>query len=212
MSSLSHIDVSALLPCHTVASCALPDTTQWVGVIGSRQASLGLRVQAFHLGATLACQGRVVVSGLALGVDGSAHAGALSIPEGLTVAILSTAPTEPVYPRAHTYLAVRIPNRGALVHPFTGPAVTPLQRTRRFLERDILLGRLVAALVVVADTEPITGGSRWATAEALRRGIPVFRLDAAGRFHAQPRVLPAVCDWDPECSLLQTAEFTGDRS
>ena len=180
---------------------ALPDSSQWVGVIGARRASLALRAQAFHLGATLARQGWVVVSGLALGVDGSAHDGVLSIPNGLTVAVLSTAPTEPIYPRAHTYLAVRIPDHGALVHPFTDPAATPLQRTRRFLERDILLGRLVAALVVVADTEPITGGSRWATAEALRRGIPVFRLDAAGRFHAQPTVLSAVCDWTPEFVL-----------
>lgn len=80
------------------------------------------------------------------------------------------------------------------MYPFTVPAITPAQRVRRFLERDILLGRLIAA--------PITGGSRWATAEALRRGIPVFRLDAAGRFHAQPTVLPAVCDWLPECTGL----------
>ena len=36
---------------------ALPDSSQWVGVIGARRGSLALRAQAFHLGATLARHG-----------------------------------------------------------------------------------------------------------------------------------------------------------
>ena len=90
---------------------------------------------ARQIGATLARQGRVVVSGLALGIDGAVHEGALSVPDGLTVAIVSTAPmsVEPIYPPAHQLLADRIMARGALVHPFSSPAQSRGQRIRRLL-------------------------------------------------------------------------------
>lgn len=182
----------------------LPDRTQWVGVIGSRRASSSELAMARQLGATIARQGRVVVSGLALGIDGAAHDGALSVPEGLTVAILSTAPSsvEPLYPPAHRPLADRISARGALVHPFSSPAASQEQRIHRLLERDLLLAQWVSAIVVVSDREPIDGGSRWAAGAGLRRGIPVFRLDSHGRYHRSPAVLPSVVTWDVECANL----------
>ena len=182
----------------------LPDASQWVGVIGSRKASPSEVAMARQLGARLAGQGRVVVSGLALGIDGAAHEGALSVPGGLTVAILSTAPrfTEVVHPIAHWALAERVVAQGALLHPFTTPADSPAQRRHRFLERDRLLAMLVSTIVVVADVEPISGGTRWAAGAGLQRGIPVFRLDSHGVFHKNPVVRPSRVDWDVECTVV----------
>ena len=49
-----------------------------VAVVGTRRATLDGRSVAFELGRDLAAAGVCVVSGLALGIDGAAHAGALS--------------------------------------------------------------------------------------------------------------------------------------
>ncbi|NMP24502.1 DNA-processing protein DprA [Sulfobacillus harzensis] len=182
----------------------LPEPVHWVGVIGSRRATPSELAVARHLGATLARRGRVVVSGLALGIDGAAHEGALSVPEGLTVAIVSTAPPpiEPLYPSAHQSLADRIVTQGAIVHPFSTPAQSQAQRIHRLLERDLLLAQWVSLIIVVADHEPISGGSRWAVGAALKRGIPVFRLDSQGVFHQSPVTDPWCVDWSIECSEL----------
>lgn len=183
----------------------LPCRQHWVGVIGSRRASPPELAMARQLGSRLARQGRVVASGLALGIDGAAHEGALSVPDGCTVAILSTAPgfTEPIHPIAHWPLAERIAAHGALIHPFDAPAQSQEQRIHRLLERNLLLAQWVSTLVVVADQEPIGGGSRWAAGEAQQEGIPVFRLDSQGVFHRAPRVLPSMVNWDIECPALR---------
>ena len=183
----------------------LPVSSHWVGVIGSRQASAAETAMAHQCGATLARQGRVVVSGLALGIDGAAHAGALSVPAGRTIAIVSTAPTEPLYPPQHQDLAARIRVQGAIWHPFTTPATTSAQRLHRLLERDLLLAHQVAVIVVVADREPIGGGSRWAVLAGERRGIPVFRLDSQGHFHPNPRAMECAVTWDLECPEIRAA-------
>lgn len=180
---------------------ALPEVSRWVGVVGSRHATPAEMTMARHLGTRLAQQGRLVVSGLALGIDGAAHDGALSIPNGQTIAIVSTAPMEPIYPPEHAHLARRITERGALVHPFSHPAGSPEQRRHRLLERDLLLAQWVSALVVVADAEPIGGGTRWAVGAALQRGIPVFRLDHHGVFHPQPAARPSRVTWTLESPI-----------
>ena len=176
-----------------------PDRAQWVGVIGSRQASAAERAMAHQFGVLCARQGRVVVSGLALGIDGAAHAGALSVPEGRTIAIVSTAPAERIYPPQHQDLAHRIRTQGTIWHPFTTLATSSAQRIHRLLERDLLLAQQVSVIVVVADREPIGGGSRWAVREGERRGIPVFRLDSQGHFHKNPLALDCAVTWDLEC-------------
>lgn len=183
----------------------LPDRAQWVGVIGSRQASATEKAMAHPFGATCARQGRVVVSGLALGIDSAAHTGALSVPNGRTIAIVSTAPTERIYPPQHQDLAGRIRAQGAIWHPFTTLATTSAQRIHRLLERDLLLAHQVSVIVVVADREPIGGGSRWAVLEGERRGIPLFRLDSQGHFHPNPRAMDCSVNWDLECPEIREA-------
>jgi len=164
----------------------------WVAVIGPRAASSTLQQVAFRLAARLAAQNKVVVSGLAVGIDAAAHRGALSVPGGRTIAIVSTAPDELVYPALHAGLARQIVAAGgALGHPFAQPATSWAQRQRRLVERDFVVAESVIGVYVVADTEPIAGGSRWAVARAYALGRPVVRVDSLGQFHPHPTIVPA---------------------
>lgn len=185
------------------------DRFRWVAVIGSRRASSAEQRQAFALAARLARQGRVVVSGLALGIDRAAHWGALSISTGRTVAIVPTAPGEPIYPRANADLVVPIVQQGALLHPFLQASqdqgdLQPSIYVRRLIERDWVLAACVQGVYVVANAEPIRGGTRWAAAVARRRGIPVARVDAAGHVHVDPAIAdPGVPSWPVESPVVR---------
>jgi DNA processing protein len=84
-----------------------------VAIVGARRASpYGLEV-ARALGRGLASAGVTVLSGMALGIDSAAHAGALAAP-GPTVAVLP-AGADRAYPRAKRALLVEIRNTGAAV-------------------------------------------------------------------------------------------------
>ena len=87
-----------------------------VAVVGTRQASPeGLR-RAYDLASQLAARGVTVISGLAAGIDTSAHSGSLDA-GGRTIAVMGTG-IDRVYPRQNAELAERIPLQGALVSQF----------------------------------------------------------------------------------------------
>ena len=93
-----------------------------VAVVGARSCSpYGAHV-ARRLGRELAAAGLVVVSGLARGVDGEAHRGALEA-SGLTVAVLGCG-IDRDYPAAHSDLARRIREGGLIVSEYE-PGVEP---------------------------------------------------------------------------------------
>jgi DNA processing protein len=93
-----------------------------VAVVGARScSSYGAQV-ARSLAGDLAVAGVVVVSGLARGVDGEAHRGALA-GGGLTVAVLGCG-IDRDYPRAHAELARRIAGSGLVVSEYP-PGVEP---------------------------------------------------------------------------------------
>jgi len=92
----------------------------------------------------IAAAGVVVVSGLARGVDGWAHRGALDV-GGLTVAVLGCG-IDRDYPRTHASLAARICERGLLVSEYP-PGVAPAPW--RFPARNRLVAGLALATVVV---------------------------------------------------------------
>jgi DNA processing protein len=94
-----------------------------VAVVGARSCSAYGAQVARMLGRELASAGLVVVSGLARGIDGEAHRGALEA-GGATVAVLGCG-IDRDYPRAHAGLAERIRGSGAVVSeypPGTEPA------------------------------------------------------------------------------------------
>jgi DNA processing protein len=108
---------------HGAAAVPPPSDRGAVAIVGARRPTdPGLRL-ARRLGAFAAGSGLAVVSGMALGIDGAAHAGALDA-GGLTVAVLGCG-TDIAYPRSHRGLYARIAEHGLLVSeypPGTAPA------------------------------------------------------------------------------------------
>lgn len=115
-----------------------------VTVVGSRRASSYGREVARGLGGELAGAGLVVVSGLAFGIDGCAHRGALDAGGG-TVAVLGCGP-DVAYPAVHRSLWRRICERGAVVSELP-PGAPPWRWT--FPARNRIMAALAGMTVVV---------------------------------------------------------------
>jgi len=119
-----------------------------VALVGARSCSpYGAHV-ARAFGRELAAAGLVVVSGLARGVDGEAHRGALEA-GGTTVAVLGCG-IDRDYPAAHSELARRIAATGLIVSEYA-PGVEPAPW--RFPARNRIIAGLAAATVVVEARE-----------------------------------------------------------
>jgi DNA processing protein len=115
-----------------------------ITVVGARRATARSRNVAELLGCGLATAGVPVVSGLALGVDGAAHRGALAA-GGETVAVLGRGPDE-AYPPSHGWLFRDILARGLVVSEFA-PGTPPLPH--HFPRRNRILAAIARAVVVV---------------------------------------------------------------
>ena len=147
------------------ANLSLPQ----VAVVGSRQASHHGIDTAFDFGQALAALGLVVASGLARGIDGAAHRGALA-GGGKTIAVLGSA-IDHIYPRQHRGLADEIRGSGALVSEFPfGTAPLPANFPRR---NRIISGLAVGTLVVEAA---LRSGSLSTALHALEQGREVFAV------------------------------------
>lgn len=149
-----------------------------VAVVGTRRPSSHGLAMARSLGLALARAGWPVVSGLAEGIDGAAHAGCLA-GGGVPVAVLGT-PLERVYPRHHAALQEEVGRRGLLISEQPpGTAV----RAGHFAQRNRLLVALSAAVVVVEC--PPGSGALHSAAQAWERGLPLWVVPAdAGRASA----------------------------
>jgi DNA processing protein len=119
-----------------------------VGIVGARACSSYGRAVARSLGRELAAAGVVVVSGMARGVDGEAHRGALDAGGG-TVAVLGCG-IDRDYPAAHAELACRITETGLIVSEYE-PGVEPAPW--RFPARNRIIAGLSRAVVVVEARE-----------------------------------------------------------
>ena len=120
-----------------------------VAVVGARRASpMGLEV-AHEFAASLAAAGLVIASGLALGIDGAAHSGALSV-DGSSVAVMPTG-IDTVYPRRHAGLAKRLAQRGIVLSEFP-PGTAPRRCT--FPRRNRTLSGMTLGTLVVEAGRP----------------------------------------------------------
>lgn len=114
-----------------------------VTVVGSRRATSYGREVARELGRDLARAGIVVVSGLAFGIDGCAHRGAVDA--GRTIAVLGCGPDIP-YPAAHRALWRRIGEEGLVLSELP-PGAAPWRWT--FPARNRIMAALAGMTVVV---------------------------------------------------------------
>ena len=146
-----------------------PQDELTVAVVGSRRCTAYGRRQAERLGASLSRAGFTVVSGLARGIDGAAHAGALAA-GGRTVAVLGTGLNE-IYPPEHAELAMEIADNGALVSEF------PLDQKPRsglFPQRNRIISGLSLAVVIVEATR--NSGALHTARHAAEQGRTVFAV------------------------------------
>jgi DNA processing protein len=118
--------------------------TARVAIVGTRSASPQGLADARELGAFLADAGVTVVSGLAIGIDGAAHEGALDA-GGLTVGVVATG-LDVTYPRRHRDLYARVRENGLVVSEH-GYGVPPLPE--RFPPRNRIIAALADVVVVV---------------------------------------------------------------
>jgi DNA processing protein len=123
-------------------------TSPAVAVVGARACSAYGRSVARALSRELAAAGLVVVSGMARGIDGEAHRGALES-GGITVAVLGCG-IDRDYPAAHAELARRICERGLIVSEYE-PGIEPAPW--RFPARNRIIAGLCSATLVVEARE-----------------------------------------------------------
>lgn len=140
-----------------------------VAVVGARSCSAYGAQVARELARRLAAAGVVVVSGLARGIDGEAHRGALEA-SGITVAVLGCG-IDRDYPRSHADLARRIAGEGLLVSEYP-PGVEPAPW--RFPARNRIIAGLCLATVVVEARE--RSGALITADFALELGRDVFAV------------------------------------
>lgn len=141
-----------------------------LALVGARSASADGLDNAFRFARTLAGVGFTITSGLALGVDGAAHRGALA-GTGTTVAVLGSGPGR-IYPARHAGLADAIVEAGgALVSEFA-PGSAP--RREHFPQRNRIISGLALGTIVVEAA--LKSGSLITARTAIEQGREVFAI------------------------------------
>jgi DNA processing protein len=192
------------------------DPPRSVAVVGTRRPSERGRRVAGAIGGALATVGAVVVSGLAVGIDGAAHAAAVA-GGGRTVAVLGSG-HERLYPRAHAHLADQIVARGGAVVSELAPDVGPVAGT--FPRRNRVISGLADATVIVEAGE--RSGALITASWALEQGRDCFvvpgPIDADQSvgcnrllrlYPGQARAVPGVAELLEDLGLVGTAAQAG---
>ena len=140
-----------------------------LAIVGSRNPTPQGEANARQFAKAFAEQGLCIVSGLALGVDGAAHDGAL-LGGGQTIAVVGTG-LDRVYPKKHLALAHRIVASGLIISEF--PIGTPPLNANFPKRNRIISGLSVGTLVVEAA---LKSGSLITARLASEQGKDVFAI------------------------------------
>lgn len=140
-----------------------------IAIVGSRNPTPQGEVNAREFAQSFAQVGLCVVSGLALGIDGAAHDGAL-LGGGQTIAVVGTG-LDRVYPKKHLALAHRIAQQGMLMSEF--PLGTP-PLTANFPKRNRIISGLSRGTLVVEAA--LKSGSLITARMAVEQGKEVFAI------------------------------------
>lgn len=198
-----------------------------VGMVGTRSATASGRYLASHLAFELASNGVCVISGLARGIDGWSHRGALRAQEKFKTnkkpAFGELAPPvgvvasglDFVYPKEHAELWHQVAACGALLSE-SPPGAPP--EAFRFPLRNRILAALSEVLVVVESRDK--GGSMITVDEAQKRDITVLAVPGSPRNIAsagtnllvQQGCLPVVCAEDILVALGLDNRRSGGQS
>jgi len=146
-----------------------------LAIVGSRNPTPQGRENAQAFAAELGRAGLTIVSGLALGIDGAAHTGALDTAAS-TVAVVGTG-LDRVYPKRHLALARRIADKGLIVSEYS--LGTPPLAPNFPLRNRIIAGLSRGTLVVEAALQ---SGSLITARLAVEGGREVFAIP--GSIHA----------------------------
>ncbi len=140
-----------------------------IAMVGSRSATPQGEKNAEDFAKSLCEQGLCVASGMALGIDGAAHRGALKA-NGATIAVVGTG-LDIVYPARHRDLAHKIAERGLILSEL--PLGTP-PKAQNFPRRNRLISGLsLGCLVVEANIE---SGSLITARLAAEQGREIFAI------------------------------------
>lgn len=179
-SLLETADPPLLLYVMGPAEFGLSQLGRGLAVVGSRNPTPQGASNARAFGRALVEAGVTVVSGLALGIDGAAHEGALEAagndPRLATVAVVGTG-LDRVYPARHRQLAHRIAQQGLLVSEL--PLGTP-PLTQNFPKRNRIIAGLTRGTLVVEAA--LQSGSLITARLAVEQGKEVFAIP--GSIHA----------------------------
>jgi DNA processing protein len=168
------------LATNAVADSFVINTATSLAMVGSRNPTPQGATNARLFAKSFAQAGLTVVSGLALGIDGAAHEGALDgasdSHQAVTVAVVGTG-LDRVYPKAHHDLAHRIALHGLLVSEY--PLGTP-PITANFPKRNRLIAGLAQGTLVVEAA--LKSGSLITARLTTEQGRDVFAIP--GSIHA----------------------------
>ena len=140
-----------------------------IAIVGSRNPSSLGEETAFNFAKTLSLYGFVITSGLALGIDGASHRGALSA-QGYTIAVAGTG-LDRVYPARHKDLATEIVKTGLMISEFP-PGTTA--KANHFPRRNRIISGLCQGLLVVEAAKQ--SGSLITARMALEQNREVFAI------------------------------------
>lgn len=141
-----------------------------VAIVGTRKPTPYGTAVTLELAEKLAMRGVVIVSGLALGVDGVAHQGALNV-GGRTIAVLASG-VDIISPSSHRGLAEQILAHGGALLSEYEPGTPPL--AHRFLERNRLVSGLADAVIVTEASAK--SGTMNTVMHALEQGRDVYAI------------------------------------
>lgn len=158
----------APLVLYTIGDPAVLSRDQ-IAIVGSRSPSIGGKDNATAFAAELASAGLVITSGLALGIDASAHQGAIN-GNGQTVAVIGTG-ADRVYPAQNQALAHQIAANGCIISEFALGA-KPLNW--HFPRRNRLIAALSKATLVIEAA--LSSGSLITAKEATDLGREVMAI------------------------------------
>jgi DNA processing protein len=152
-----------------IGQLAINNVASNLAIVGSRNPTPQGEANARQFAKAFAEQGLCIVSGLALGVDGAAHDGAL-LGGGATIAVVGTG-LDRVYPKKHLALAHRIAAQGLIISEF--PLGTPPLNANFPRRNRIISGLSVGTLVVEAA---LKSGSLITARLASEQGKDVFAI------------------------------------